>query len=141
MKFKIFYHSHNKNDVFEPIINDYQKRLSWKLEFENYINKKSKIGIIEELSAKYHIIALSENGKEFSSKDFAKYLEKTSANFGGKIAFVIGAAEGFDKDDIKKANNVISLSKLTFPHNMARLMLVEQMYRAWTILENKPYHK
>ncbi|MDX1948929.1 MAG: 23S rRNA (pseudouridine(1915)-N(3))-methyltransferase RlmH [Rickettsiales bacterium] len=141
MKFKIFYHSHSKNEGFESVIQDYQKRLNWKIEFENYINRKSKIGIIEELSAKYFVIALSENGTEFNSVDFSKYLEKISANFGGKIAFVIGAAEGFDKQDLKKANNVISLSKLTFPHNMARLMLVEQMYRAWTILENKPYHK
>lgn len=141
MKLKIYYHSLEKKEKENELIEVYLKRCPWKIEFENYQGKKYQNTIIEEVKGKYYTIALTEGGKEHSSPDFAKYMQGLSANHGSRIAFIIGPAEGFDKAQLLKANATLSLGKMTYPHNLARLLLVEQMYRCWTILENKPYHK
>ncbi len=126
----------------EEAIENYLKRLPWKIEFENYNGKKWSVSaLIEEIKSKYFTILLTENGKDYTSEAFTKYLQNISVTYGSKIAFIIGPAEGFTKEEITKANSTLSLGKMTFPHNLARLLLVEQMYRAWTILENKAYHK
>lgn len=84
------------------------------------------------------VVALSEAGKCYTSTDFARYLSHTPSN---KLVFMIGSAEGLS-DSVKQASVLqLSLSPMTFPHELARLMLVEQLYRAKNILQGGRYHK
>jgi 23S rRNA (pseudouridine1915-N3)-methyltransferase len=86
-----------------------------------------------------HVIALSEWGKKQTSVDFAKWMEGLIEK-PQKIAFVIAGAEGFSEAFLKSVQEKISLSDLTFPHKLARILLVEQLYRAQTIRTKHPYH-
>lgn len=85
------------------------------------------------------VILLDDKGQQFTSEAFAKQLEKYAVN-GTKIVFVIGGAYGFDEAVYARANAKMSLSAMTFSHQMVRLIFVEQLYRAMTILKGEPYH-
>lgn len=85
------------------------------------------------------VVAMHERGKQFDSPAFAKWLEEHSTK-GEKILFAIGGPLGFDEELLKKADLQLSLSELTFPHQLARVLLVEQIYRAGTIIAGKQYH-
>ena len=85
-------------------------------------------------------ISLDENGSSCSSIDLSEKLSKWMQNF-PKVTFIIGGADGLDKKIIENSNWVWSLSKLTLPHNLVKIILVEQLYRASTILNNHPYHR
>jgi 23S rRNA (pseudouridine1915-N3)-methyltransferase len=86
------------------------------------------------------VVALTEGGKEFDSVAFAKQLETWSENESRPLAFVLGGPLGLDRDFIKEADATLSLSPMTMPHDLARLVLLEQLYRATTILRGKTYH-
>jgi len=86
------------------------------------------------------VILLDEKGKEHTSEEFAVWMQKT-LNAGIKhLMFVVGGAYGFSQEVYAAANGKLSLSKMTFSHQMIRLFFVEQLYRAFTILKNEPYH-
>ncbi len=87
-----------------------------------------------------HIILLDETGKQFTSKEFAGYISQKQMENKKKLVFVLGGAYGFSDEIYKLANEKISLSKMTFPHQMVRLIFSEQLYRAFTIIKNEPYH-
>jgi 23S rRNA (pseudouridine1915-N3)-methyltransferase len=87
-----------------------------------------------------HVVLLDEKGKEFTSVGFSGYLEKTSGSGFKRLVFVIGGPYGFSKELYDLATEKISLSKMTFSHQMVRLFFIEQLYRAQTILNNEPYH-
>jgi len=96
--------------------------------------------ILKNISSTEVVILLDEKGKEFSSKDFSTFLQK-KMNSGIKIlTFVVGGPYGFDADVYQKFSQKISLSKMTFSHQMIRMLIAEQIYRAMTILRNEPYH-
>ena len=86
------------------------------------------------------VVALDEHGKEITSLDFAQEMARWRSS-GRDVAFVIGGATGLAPEVVKKADFVLSLSKLTLPHLMARVVLAEQLYRAECILQHHPYHK
>jgi len=86
------------------------------------------------------VVLLDERGKEFSSLQFADYIEKKKHLTNKKLIFVIGGAYGFSEKVYQVASEKVSLSKMTFSHQMVRLIFVEQLYRAMTILNNEPYH-
>ncbi|MBP1593432.1 MAG: hypothetical protein H6Q12_450 [Bacteroidetes bacterium] len=86
------------------------------------------------------IVLLDEFGKEFRSVDFANWLEKKMHNVNKRLVFVIGGPYGFSQKIYDAAHEKISMSKMTFSHQMVRLIFVEQLYRAMTILNNGPYH-
>lgn len=98
---------------------------------------------ISQLIAKdSYTVALDENGKQFSSLKLAELIDFTITNSGKtEINFIIGGANGLSSEIINKADLVWSLSKLTFPHQLVRLILLEQLYRAFKINVNEPYHK
>lgn len=143
----------NKN--LQLLIDEYSKRLSFYIKFDLEIipdikNVKnlsesqqkikegelilSKIGLTDEL------ILLDENGKLFSSLQFSDYLQK-KMNAGIKtLVFVIGGPYGFSEEVYQKSKGKISLSAMTFSHQMVRLFFIEQVYRGFTILKNEPYH-
>ena len=84
--------------------------------------------------------AMDEKGKLFDSKEFASKIAKWKENFSG-LTFVIGGADGLDKSILNKANIILSFSRMTLPHQLIKLFLVEQIYRSSTILSNHPYHR
>ncbi|MBU2997434.1 23S rRNA (pseudouridine(1915)-N(3))-methyltransferase RlmH [Cellulophaga baltica] len=96
--------------------------------------------ILKKLNSTDVLILLDENGKHYNSVDFSKFLQK-KMNAGLKqLVIVIGGPYGFSDAIYQKAQGKISLSKMTFSHQMIRLFIVEQIYRAFTILKNEPYH-
>lgn len=138
-----------------PMLEDYQKRLSYYSSFETIIipylksrknfseketlSQEGKL-ILEKLKPNDFMILLDKNGKEISSIAFAGFLQ-TKFNQGQiNIVFVIGGAYGFDKSIYERANFQLSFSKFTFPHQLFRLIFMEQLYRAFTILKNEKYH-
>ncbi len=104
--------------------------------------QKTKEGeqILMKDSAGKELHLFDENGEMFSSKEFAGFLEKKMLGGLKELVFVIGGPYGFSQEVYKRANSKISLSRLTFSHQMARLLCVEQIYRAFTILKGEPYH-
>lgn len=86
------------------------------------------------------IVLLDEGGKEFRSVEFAAYLEKKQSQVARRLVFVVGGPYGFSPTLYKLAREKVSLSKMTFSHQMVRLFFIEQLYRAMTILRGEPYH-
>ena len=143
----------NKN--LQSLIDEYSKRLSFYIKFDLEIipdiknvknlsesQQKEKEGelILSKITATDQLIILDENGKTFSSLDFSDYLQK-KMNAGNKtLVFVIGGPYGFSKEVYEKSQGKISLSLMTFSHQMVRLFVIEQLYRGFTILKNEPYH-
>lgn len=96
--------------------------------------------ILKHLKAEDHLILLDEKGKEFTSVGFASFVQG-KMNMGIKnLVFVVGGPYGFSEEIKKHASGKIALSKMTFSHQLIRLIFVEQLYRAMTILNNEPYH-
>jgi len=136
-------------------INEYVKRLNHYINFEIEVIpdiKKSKNLVVEQqknlegelilarnLPGK-EIHLFDENGKVFTSREFAGFLEKKMASGLKELVLVIGGPYGFSSKVYEVASSKISLSSLTFSHQMVRLMCVEQIYRAFTILKGEPYH-
>ncbi|MFD2824083.1 23S rRNA (pseudouridine(1915)-N(3))-methyltransferase RlmH [Lacinutrix iliipiscaria] len=143
------------NKQLQSLINDYQKRLSHYIKFEFEIipdlkkvknlsedQQKQKEGelIIGKLNPTDALILLDENGKQLNSVDFSNYLQKHMNSGLKQLVFVIGGPYGFSQEVYKKAQGKLSLSKMTFSHQMVRLFVIEQLYRGFTILKNEPYH-
>lgn len=143
------------NKDLQSLINNYTKRLSFYVKFELEIipdiknvknlseaQQKEKEGelILAKIGPTDQLILLDENGKTFSSVGFSYYLQK-KMNAGIKtLVFVIGGPYGFSETVYQKAQGKVSLSEMTFSHQMVRLFVIEQMYRGFTILKNEPYH-
>ena len=87
------------------------------------------------------LIALDSTGQQMSSADFAEFFEKKALNCAGHFCFCIGGSEGLTREFISRADVVLSLSKMTLPHELARVVLLEQLYRSLSILNNAKYHK
>lgn len=143
----------NKN--LQTLIDDYSKRLSFYIKFELEIipdlknvknlsesQQKEKEGelILAKLAPTDQLILLDENGSSFSSIGFSDYLQKKMNSGIKTLVFVIGGPYGFSEEVYKKSQGKISLSAMTFSHQMVRLFVIEQIYRGFTILKNEPYH-
>lgn len=103
---------------------------------------KAKEGelILKNVKPADNLVLLDERGKEYSSVEFAKVLQD-KINYEGKdIVFVIGGAYGFSEDVYRRASSMMSLSRMTFSHQMVRAIFAEQLYRAFTIIKGEPYH-
>lgn len=87
-----------------------------------------------------YVVLLDEHGKEFTSVDFSAYIERKMQSVPKRLVFIIGGPYGFSKEIYGRANEKISLSKMTFPHDLIRLVFTEQLYRAFSIIHNEPYH-
>jgi 23S rRNA (pseudouridine1915-N3)-methyltransferase len=109
------------------------------LSFDQQKQKEAEL-ILAKISNTDFVVLLDENGKEFSSVQFSNELNKWMNQSISKVVFVIGGPYGFDEQIYKRANLKISLSKLTFSHQMVRLFFTEQLYRAFSILKGEPYH-
>lgn len=94
-----------------------------------------------KISAKDYLVALDPAGDLFSSEELARWMEQLSRRAPGRVSFLIGGPLGLSKTLLERAQRVLSLSRLTFTHEMSRLLLLEQLYRAMTILKGEKYHK
>ncbi|MCB0556210.1 MAG: 23S rRNA (pseudouridine(1915)-N(3))-methyltransferase RlmH [Phaeodactylibacter sp.] len=133
----------------------YQKRLGHYLKFELTIipdiKNAGKLGpellkaregeaILQRLQPGDFLVLLDENGKQYSSESFADFLNHKFHLSYKRLLFLIGGAYGFSPDVYQRADGKLSLSRMTFSHQMVRLFFLEQLYRAMTILNNEPYH-
>jgi 23S rRNA (pseudouridine1915-N3)-methyltransferase len=123
--------------VKEIIIPDLKDRKHLNAE---QIKEKEAVLIIEKITSSNFTVLLDEHGKEFSSVEFAGFLQKTMNAGTREMFFVIGGAFGVAEIVKQKADLIVSLSLMTFTHQLIRLLFAEQLYRAMTILKNEPYH-
>lgn len=155
MQIKLLAIGKTDNKQLQLLIDDYQKRLGFYIKFEFDIipdlkkaknlsenQQKQKEGdlILSKLQPQDVLILLDENGKQLNSVGFSEYLQKHMNSGIKQLVFVIGGPYGFSEEVYKKAHGKLSLSKMTFSHQMIRLFIIEQLYRGFTILRNEPYH-
>ena len=103
--------------------------------------KKEGDNILAKAESGDYMIALDSSGRQYSSEGFASMFKKLSAENRGQICFVVGGPLGLAKEVLNRADHIVSLSKMTLTHEMARLILTEQIYRAFTIIKGHNYHK
>jgi 23S rRNA (pseudouridine1915-N3)-methyltransferase len=103
------------------------------------LNKEGK-KVLQKLTIQDYLILLDEGGKEYSSLQFSQFIEKELNKSHKKLIFLVGGSYGFSNELQERANFKISMSKMTFSHQMVRLFFLEQLYRGFTILHNEPYH-
>jgi 23S rRNA (pseudouridine1915-N3)-methyltransferase len=96
--------------------------------------------ILKKITPLDHVVLMDEKGTEYTSTQFAAYINKREISLSGTLIFIIGGPYGFDPSVYQRANDKISLSRMTFSHQMVRLFFVEQLYRAYTIMKGEPYH-
>lgn len=143
------------NKQLQQLIEDYKKRLGYYIKFSFEVipdiknaknlseeQQKQKEGelILRKLNTTDALILLDENGKQYDSVEFSNYLQKYMNSGIKQLVFVIGGPYGFSQDVYNKSQGKLSLSKMTFSHQMVRLFFMEQLYRGFTILRNEPYH-
>lgn len=136
-------------------IEDYLKRVTFYIPFEVKIisdiknnrnfsphQQKEKEGkaILDHISTGDELVMLDEQGTEMSSIEFSKWIEKRMINGSKQLTFIIGGPYGFSEAVYQRADSKISFSKMTFPHQLVRLIFAEQLYRAMTIIKGEPYH-
>lgn len=139
----------------QELITEYEQRLKHYIKFEleiipdiknvknlSEVQQKEKEGeaILKRLQPTDVLVLLDEHGKQHTSIEFSKYLQKKMNAGIKRMIIVIGGPYGFSERIYQKAQGKLSLSKMTFSHQMVRLFIVEQIYRAFTILKNEPYH-
>ena len=155
MKIKLLAVGKTDNKQLNQLIDEYKKRLKHYVKFENEIipdiknaknlseqqqKEKEGILILNKLQSTDQMILLDDKGEMFSSIMFSKYLQKKMNSGLKQLVLVIGGPYGFSDEVYKKSRGKISLSKMTFSHQMIRLFMIEQLYRGFTILKNEPYH-
>ncbi len=96
--------------------------------------------ILKQLQAGDHVVLLDEHGKELRSVEFSRWMEQKMQTVGKRLVFIIGGPYGFSPEVYARASEKLSLSPMTFSHQMVRLIFVEQLYRAMTIMRGEPYH-
>ena len=136
-------------------ISDYQKRLKHYINFEiveilniknvknfseKQLIKKEGEMILKQINTSDYLVLLDDQGNDFSSPSFAEKLQQWMISGKKRLVFVVGGAYGFSQELYNRGNEKLSLSKMTFSHQMVRLFFVEQLYRGYTILNNEPYH-
>lgn len=141
-----------KEKYFVDAVEEYKKRLSryTKLEIIEVMDegttdsvvalREEKNRILKYLSSKDFVITLEIRGKQFSSLDFSEKLANLEMNY-GNITFVIGGSYGLDSAVLERSNLALSFSSMTFPHQLFRVLLLEQIYRAYKIQNHETYHK
>lgn len=142
-------------DFYAQAMDIFRKRLSHYIPFDlefvpdiknrkNLSEKEQKNlegeGILNRIQQGDQVVLLDDKGKQYSSVEFSLFIEKKSHSAPKRLVFVVGGPYGFPDEVYRRANEKLSLSRMTFTHQMVRLVFVEQLYRAMTILNGEPYH-
>ena len=151
MKISIFAHGKIKNGPEYELISDYLARFNKQFngDFLNSLDisesNEAESQFYEKVSrmldGSQSMVLLDRNGEQFDSEGITKFVTSLSEKGINQLSFVIGGASGFPKQLTSKAKKILALSKMIFPHKIARLVLVEQLYRAKCIINRHPYHK
>jgi 23S rRNA (pseudouridine1915-N3)-methyltransferase len=155
MKIQIYAIASRSTDSFEENFSMYQKRLpahinlklttiplayrSKNSPIEEAVEKESEL-LLKRINTKDTLIVMDENGKTLSTEDFSNWMHQWMLNSINPI-LAIGGPDGFSNAVHQRANKDLSLSKMTLPHALIPIILAEQIYRAWTILDGQPYHR
>lgn len=155
MKFALMVVGKTATGYLKQGIDEYIKRLSHYVSFDMQhladIKNTKKLTesqqkqaegncILQRLEASDYVVLLDEHGREYTSMEFSSYIQKRMSSGARRVVFVVGGPYGFSPDVYARANDKLSLSKMTFSHEMIRLIFTEQLYRACTILNHEPYH-
>lgn len=155
MKIKLLVIGRTSDSRLDELIAEYSMRVGRYLPFElevipdlkkskslpeTLIKEKEAKLILEKVQASDVVYLLDEKGKQHTSISFSKFLQEQMNRGHKQIVFIVGGAYGFSPEVYKRATGLLSLSKMTFSHQMVRLFFVEQLYRGFTILRNEPYH-
>lgn len=146
-------------EFFEDAVEEYKKRLSKYVNFKivevkdektkenatiqeiNLVKDKEGKRILEKINKNSYIVTLEINGKQKSSEEFAEFFKNAMVSGRSDITFIIGGSLGLSDEVLKVSDHALSFSKMTFPHQLMRVILSEQIYRAYRIINNEPYHK
>ncbi len=154
MKIKLLVVGKTSNSHLSSLINDYSKRINYYMKFEIIMINNVKLkkinplelkkiegnSLLKKINKKDLVFLLDEKGSSYSSIQFSELIEKKTITKSKDLIFVIGGAYGFSSDLYDRCNSKISLSKMTTSHQLIRLFVAEQLYRAFTIINNNPYH-
>lgn len=154
MKIKLLQVNKTESGWISDGLLEYSKRLSnyIPLEIKDIDIKAKKLNskdtqlqteavkLLAQIKPSDYVVLLDENGKTFTSESFAVWMNKKFSGISADLIFIIGGAYGFHESIKKRANEEIALSNMTFTHQMVRVIFLEQLYRALTILKNEPYH-
>lgn len=141
-----------KHDAAQSLIDSYRERLPWPVTIREVEDRKQGGSAAERKAREAELllaavpkgavlVAMDERGKSLSSRQFAETLEKWRDGGEQEVAFLIGGADGLEPALTAKARLTLSLSAMTWPHLLARVMLLEQLYRAWSLQTGHPYHR
>ena len=155
MRIHVMFIGKTMGKLFQEAISDYQQRLTHYVPFaieevpdlkntksltEEQQKEKEADMVFDRLQSGDVLVLLDEKGKEFTSREFSTFLENKLHTVNKRLVLLIGGPYGFSQRIYDAAQGKISLSKMTFSHQMVRLFLVEQIYRAFTIMRGEPYH-
>ena len=155
MKINLILVGKTNSNTFQGIIDDYSERIKHYTPFEVTVipelkntkslsqeQQKKMEGdlILKLLQDSDYVVLLDEHGKELRSIEFATWMSKKQQSVSRRLLFIIGGPYGFSPDIYGRANEKLSLSKMTFSHQMVRMIFVEQLYRAFTIIKGEQYH-
>ena len=144
MKLGVAWIGKTKEPAIQSLTNEYLKRLSHYADTQGLeLKAESDLLKLGERGARpvtYSLVLLDSRGKQFSSEEFAKFLGNHQDRNPVPLLFAVGPASGFAPEARQKAKLLLSLGKMTLPHELARVVLLEQIYRAFTILKGHPYH-
>jgi 23S rRNA (pseudouridine1915-N3)-methyltransferase len=146
VKIKVAWIGKTKEPAIEALTNEYLKRISRYAEVES-VTLKDEAAVLPLTGAgqksrskdRYKLVLLDSRGKQLSSEELAAFLEREQIT-SLPLLFAIGGSDGFSEEARRLAGFTLSLGKMTLPHELARVVLLEQIYRAFTILTNHPYH-
>jgi 23S rRNA (pseudouridine1915-N3)-methyltransferase len=144
VKLKIAWIGKTKDPSIQALTNEYLKRISRYAEVEGLAlpDEVALLKLREKVGARpaHALVLLDSRGKQLSSEEFAQFLQNHLDRNPQPLALAIGPADGFRDSSRRSATAVLSLGKMTLPHELARVVLLEQVYRAFTILKGHPYH-
>ena len=159
MKITVFCIGFLKESYWKEAVSEYQKRLGNYVVLDiveigdlpcpekaspkemDEIKRKEGQKVLSKLKPSDYLIALDLKGKQYDSVSFAHHIEEKLVQGGASLSFVIGGSLGLSEELLKRANESVCFGLPTFPHQLARVMLLEQLYRSFRILRNEPYHK
>lgn len=155
MKVRFLCVGKNSNGFVDEGVGEYAKRIKRYVPFEIIFTKPAKkakstdVALIKKqetenlnkyISPADYVILLDERGKKYTSLEFADMIQKKMVSINRDLIFIVGGAVGFSDELYKRSNELLSVSKMTFPHQLVRILFLEQLYRAHTIIKNEPYH-
>lgn len=141
MKLKVAWVGKTKEPAIQSLTDEYLKRIGRYVPVEGVsLKDESALTGLGGRGGRHHMVLLDSRGKQFSSEEFAGYLRDYQDRNPLPLIFVVGPANGFSEEARASASLLLSLGKMTLAHELARVVLLEQLYRAFTILKGHPYH-